>query len=980
MAGASLIDLGTAVGQVPDYMRQVTEYLYDPQGIQRTAIAHVESIVGGGLVIPDATNPFTTLLGVSAANTSAAVLANAANLRKRYPVLAQTPEELYHHMSDADYVGRFATPANQKVLCLVAWAELKARFVAQNDGTKMVIIPRFSTVTVDSITFTLLYPVVIREMAHDSLSIQYDLSAEHPLQTMKSSQIYWTFRESNKDASTKFLQLELDMVQVRASGYQYDLNPSTGLDKTIELADSYTSTQVWYKSQSMTDWREIATTHSDMVYDSTKPTAVLQVAGGKLGIRIPMVYFSTGLISGRLKVVVYTTKGTIFINAEGKNIENFQSDWSPESALTVSSEIAAWHAVQSKFLFFQGVASGGAPELSFEQERERVIAGAVGPQQIPITPAQRRLALERDGFTLRQYVDAATTRQILASKALPASKDKTLITPASATVESVVMTTQALKGSPWVADNNQRVTITPAALWQISSGVVRLITAEELTTITNLDPEAKVSAINSGGFLYSPYYYVVDTSTEVFDVRPYHLDSPAAVVDKYLGENDSTLMQIEIDSLLLINTGNGWQLRVSTFSNTAWKTQDISYKHAQLSFDPPGIGAPAACNAEVTVDDASGEDVFIFHLSSSYDIDSNHKLSHLGFHAITTDAREVFSDLNQAFRLIFASSAPMPASLQSNSMDAQLVRAMLPNRISAVGGQQVQLTFGTYLEHLWVAHRTIAANQPWQTYPADVPAQYDKDVYEINPATGTSVWFDSDGNPYFKKLATAGDTIIENGDVVYAHRRGDVIYSGGLPVPVSQDTLQRQFDMLFLEGCYYFATDASTIQYMGEITQIITSYITNDLPKFADRVLEKTSVFFYPKVSLGSVTALIDAGVIAQIQADQSLTVRLGVLPRVYDNDDLRQQLELKTIQTIQAFFTKESLSISELTNSLRSVYAGDVVSILVTGLGGGNNANAITLLNANERCSLKKKVAVLDNGEFTVREDVTIDFFEHKV
>ena len=49
-----------------------------------------------------------------------------------------------------------------------------------------------------------------------------------------------------------------------------------------------------------------------------------------------------------------------------------------------------------------------------------------------------------------------------------------------------------------------------------------------------------------------------------------------------------------------------------------------------------------------------------------------------------------------------------------------------------------------------------------------------------------------------------------------------------------------------------------------------------------------------------------------------------------------------------------------------------------VTGLGGNNNANAITLLNANERCSLKKRVHILDSGEFTVREDVTIDFFEH--
>jgi hypothetical protein len=99
---------------------------------------------------------------------------------------------------------------------------------------------------------------------------------------------------------------------------------------------------------------------------------------------------------------------------------------------------------------------------------------------------------------------------------------------------------------------------------------------------------------------------------------------------------------------------------------------------------------------------------------------------------------------------------------------------------------------------------------------------------------------------------------------------------------------------------------------------------------------------------------------------------------RVFDNDPLRKQLEAKTIQTIQTFFTREALSISELTSELRRVYSGDVLSVYVTGLGGNNNANAITLLNANERCSLKKRVHILDSGEFTVREDVTIDFFEH--
>lgn len=977
MSSNSLIDLGTAQGQVPDYMRQALDYIHDSQAIQRLAVGHVESILNGSVTVTDPTNPFTTLLGVSAANASAAVLANATGLRKRYPALANTPQELYHHMSDKDYEGRFASPHTQKVLCLVALSEIKSRMVTQSDGSKLAVIQRFSSVVVENTTFTLLYPVEVREALHGDMNVQYDLSVAHPLQPMASSVIYWTTRESTRNTDTKFLQLELDMVQVRASTYQYDLNPSTGIDKTVTLVDPYCTAQVWYKSQAMSKWQEIRTTHSDMVYDVNTPTAVLTVAGNQFSVRVPMVYFTSGMVSGRLRVVVYTTKGPVFINADGKTLEHFQSNWAGDNSEVVTTEMAAWHAVQSKFMMFQGIAQGGTSELTFEQLRERVIAGAVGPQLTPITPAQRQLALESDGYTLRQYVDSTTTRQILASKALPASRDTTLITPGSATISTVLATTAALKASPWVADNGDRVTITPDALWQIRSGVVRMVSGQEMMDLMASDAESRMSLINAGGFLYSPYYYVVDATTDLLSVRPYHLDDPRAIVDKYLGENDTTGMQIEINELALINTGNGWQLRVSTLSNAAWKAQDISYRHAQLSFDPPGVGASAAVNGEVVVGD-DGEDIFVFHMPSGYDIDANHKVSHLGFHAITAEAREVFSALNQTFRLVFATSSPLPSSAQGHSLDNTLVMAMLPNRIAAVGAQQVRLTFGTYLEHLWAACRTMAPGQPWQTYTTDIPAVYDKDVYEINPATGLEVWFDSNGDAFFKKLAEAGDTIVENGEVVYAHRRGDVIFSGGEPVAITADALQRQFDMLFLEGCYYFATDASTTQYTREMISVLTNYIVVDLPKFAGRVLEKTSIFFYPKVTLGSIAALIDAGVVAQIQADQSLTIRLGVHKRVFDNDPLRKQLEAKTIQTIQTFFTREALSISELTSELRRVYSGDVLSVYVTGLGGNNNANAITLLNANERCSLKKRVHILDSGEFTVREDVTIDFFEH--
>ena len=197
-------------------------------------------------------------------------------------------------------------------------------------------------------------------------------------------------------------------------------------------------------------------------------------------------------------------------------------------------------------------------------------------------------------------------------------------------------------------------------------------------------------------------------------------------------------------------------------------------------------------------------------------------------------------------------------------------------------------------------------------------------------------------------------------------------------MPVGNDAVQRQFDMLFLEGSYFFATDASTTQYSREIVQILTGYIIQDLPRFEQRVTEITDIYFYPSVSLGSVTALVDDGVVTQIQADQSLTVRLGVHAHVNDNVELIEQIKKKTIQVIDESFKSEVITVSDLVRNLQAAYAGDVLSVHVSGLAGALNANAVTLINANERFSLKKRVFILDNGEFTVREVVTIDIFNH--
>lgn len=971
------MSIDNAVGAAPDYVRSISTALSNPGALQRMAISHVEGILNGEVTLVDASNPFVTLMGVNSANVAALQLSQIKQFRKMFPKLATSAEELYPHMSDNDYIGRFAVPHVQKVTFIVPVKELRAKAVVEASGDKVVHMPRYTTMTVDGLTFTLLYPVIITEKAHGGWSARYVLDDIDPIHRITNSIIYLSERTSRNDQDS-VLFVELEMVQISTKSVEVDLNSTTGLNKTIALSDSFCYARVWYKGRNNTSWSVMRTTHDEVVHDENVPTAVLQVIDGAVRVRIPQVYFSSGMVSGKCRIDIYTTKGAIYLDATGKPLTDFSSDFTGDGLKAVTGAQAAFGAIANKYLFFTGVAVGGRNALTFEELRERVIMNVDGPMRLPVTPTQLTKSLEDGGFVIRQYVNNVTATQLLASRALPSAVDRSLITPASATIDHVMTTMAELKSNAWVGHGSDgRITITPNAMWTRKEGTPRICSVQEMSDIVSMDVESQLSAVNSGAYMYSPFHYVLDPIDDTFDVRAYFLEASKIAVERFVAANDTTRMQIGIKDISIESGSSGWDITVVTTSNDVWKEQDTSFKHAQLSFIPVGVGTRAAVDGFYAGTNDAGEDVFTFSLDTGFDIDGNHRLVLTNFESGITLTNNVFAKLKERMQITFASSALMDASSQPSPLDGDLVHHLLPNRVRAIAAHEVTIEFGNYLENLWTAARTLQAAQTWSTYQSDVPEVYANDVFEVNPINNTILFFNPDGTSYTKLLHKAGDPIYEDGQMVLRHRKGEVIYRGGLPVSVDQDSLRRQFAMLFLEGCYRFATDQSTTTYADQVARVLTSYIVDQLGSYASKTLERTNVYFYPQVTLGNVEALVDNNVVSQIAADQSFTVRLGVQKRVFENTALTKELKRMTIEIIYRFLDREVVAISDLIDELRGAYAGDVVSIAVTGLAGGN-ADVVTLLKPNERLSLKKVLTVLENGDLTVREAVTIDIFNH--
>jgi hypothetical protein len=119
----------------------------------------VEAVTSGRVKYLDATNPTVLLAESAAVLTAAAVDENVANLRKRYPSLAESFDDLYAHMSDEDYQNRFSTPAVTPIDVLIGWSALK-RDMVRDEAEKCfkAIIPRDTEFVAGTIPFTLQYP------------------------------------------------------------------------------------------------------------------------------------------------------------------------------------------------------------------------------------------------------------------------------------------------------------------------------------------------------------------------------------------------------------------------------------------------------------------------------------------------------------------------------------------------------------------------------------------------------------------------------------------------------------------------------------------------------------------------------------------------------------------------------------------------------------------------------------------------------
>lgn len=951
---------------------------YNPSGIISATLEYLSNVTDGKVNIVDPTNPFVMLLESSAVNTAAAITENTYLLRKQYPILAQTEDDLYRHMSDKDFLDRFSSPSRASFQLVIQYSSLFQNAVEKvNESCHMVTIPRNSMFYVEDIPFSIQYPINIKIYESGNIVVSYDTSIKSPLLSLTTNIIPCSVFKAND--GTKCLAFSVDTEQFSIKSINSAIDKSTPYKNTIPFDDKYYFCRVFYRSAKNNTWTEMKTTHTDQVYDIDTPTAILQVKDKFLTVSIPLIYTNSDMVSGELRIDIYTTKGELTLNLADYNVNTSFS--TKLYAVDESRDMNAYTLAMTKvdyYSYCSDTVMGGYNGLSFDQLKSRVINNSLGDPDIPITSVQLEDSKVVEGFEIAKNIDSLTNRIFVASKGLPTPQDSKLITPANITIMSLLTDMSSLKMIEGCYDNGDRVTISTDVIFKDNNGALSIIDKTQVNKLRSMKNSSElVDEINNNSYFYSPFHYVVNNSNGLFSMTPYYLDNPLMSKLSFIEQNTTMNAVVNTSSYYIAKVDDGYNIVLVTASDQAYKSIKTEALGVVLSFIPHGEKTPVYIKGRFskvsTGTTTKGELVFLFELKSNFDIDEDDCL-YINNCQLTADSTFTAKlDLNTTFNFFYCTKA-IPLSYTSSIMDKEFPYQLYEDgEWLPITQENINVDFGVRLDKLWSQTKSVYTEGKYDTYKENVPMTYEEDIFKVNE-DGTIVSVDENGVYNYTLLHAKGDIVYnDNEEIIYLHKKGDIKYDeNNKPISISEEYISRILDILLIDGCYLFTTDPAYVLYRRELTETIVSWIDDDLDDINDNLLEQTRIFYRPKKALGDVKVAIGDNKEVYIESAQSFEVTLYVNNILYDNTELKTNIEDKIISLINTILSNKRICNSELVESIKSVSGSSLITATIKGLGGlDKNYETISMVEDTERLCLRKKLELQNDGNYIVKEDV---------
>lgn len=929
--------------------------------------------------VPDGTLPFVFLMECGSMETAANINENEAAMRRLYGRQAVTPDELYAHMADDDYLGRFASPASTPFMLVLDYDEIIAKAVPFGDqGLKRVVIPRLTQFEAGSLPFTMQYPIQLTVMRHGGVTVEYVLDVPSPVESLSTNIVQWQMMTSKVDQQRRRLMvMTIPVQQFAVTTFTDTLNPSALFQKSYPVNNQFFFARAYISTDDERTWTEINTTHSALTYDPEKLTVVFKVTTGKLDATIPVVYVTTGLATGSIRIDIYSTEGPVDVDFSTLGEADFKVSFnSIDDNKTFTAPLDTLNTCN---VLARGRVDGGSNAMSFATLREQVINNTLGPMQTPITNVQLGSALQRRGYSLVTNIDNITNLQFLASRRMGASTTLSLTSGAGVAMSEITFDMDTLGGSTHVSDNGNRLTILPSMLYNYNNGKVTPLPDSEINRLNVIPAEQCAREVNGSRYVYSPLHNVMDISNDNFEMRPYYLDNPTILSKTFVGENDTANLQAAISEFDIERITGGYRVRVLLETGDQFKKLEDNQVVVQLGYRPNGENRWASMNGTLA-GLQNGERVYQFDIMSNFDVNASNELRTLNLSMFSDVQNNYFAPLNTELAITICVVNSTTPGYQPNELDELVQTHLLPQQFMTIARETLDTVFGYEMTKLWRRSRPVISLESYKKYEYNVPAYWKETVYKEDANGNVIININPDGTLSYDIIHKAGDPVInDKGEPVFEHMIGDPVYdANGQPVLISPRKLKYETTLFMVDGKYYFANEREAAAYASEIPMELVSWIKNDIEMLDSRLLSEAELYLYPTTTYGDTIASIREGQKITIPVDQAFNFKYYLSKAGYTNPTIRPGLISNTKTTVAEFLDRSTISMSEAVARLTETSGDEVMAIEATGLGGTNNFAIITVEDDAVRLSVRQKLIVLPNQELSIEDDITFEWLRH--
>lgn len=904
---------------------------------------------------------------------------------KTFAMHARDLDDLSRNMSDEERIGLLAAPSSTTFQLIIdtqiidnIGVEYEESIGRVTSRYKKVLVPKDTEINVADYTFAIENGIEIRYNNRTGYQVVYDSVTNSPFNPISSNVLNRVIIESR---GQRYLVIDVPVRQIRCTPeINISSNESSGCAGVINYLDNLYGVRAFFTNPGRPA-TEIRVSYDQDTFDPNTLTLALKLdtTNGRFQYELPDVYITNKLGIGTLSIYTYTTLGELNKNISdtpsNEYTPNYQDYRYGPGILNVysdglrNSNGIAWRCLEN--------ISGGTNPTPFQVIKTDIIDGR-RQRQLPITENNLTGRVQEFGYSSVKTIDYVTGRSYSLTKELPVQDNKGFASAMGCFVGSHLTSVNDLKSAGVVLDNGNRVTVPHNVLFDVTEPTSTLVTALQQRSYLALSKEAKVDLINQKSLIYTPFYYVFDLTSDQVSLRTYHLDKPTLDYQTFVSENTSLGLEVGIGLANIVHVEDGYILRIQTQSGKSYQELNDDNLGLQLSISPKDSGTMASIAGKMIGKTAdSSERIWEFKLDSRFDVDVNDVIYFTNFNQFGSPQLTIGSDLNTSLSFIFTLAGDNANA--NTTSDDKIDQSLFTKPMIAIIETHYTTTFGKQMGNFYSRIRPLVGLDQYQRYEHNVPQVYEKDVYKRD-GKGNLVFDPTTKKPIIEHKA--GDPVLSNGVPVFQYMKGDYIKdNNGNPIILAPKDLRYHWDFIGFDGAYYFADDSKDVQFAGQTKDYFVGTISKDMENFMSFALDRTALYYQPRNKLGHQEVVVNNNFDSVVKQDLNFVVTYYLTYNGYRNEILRQNLIATTATKINGvLFGSTTIGGSDILEALKPDTGSEVVDVKVSAFSGDDKIDVVSTLDDLNGFSIRKSLALANDGVLGVKENVDIIILEHSV